>query len=159
MCLRNLSLRIQCGSLPRECVSMQFRVAAAWTRPVRGKSLAVLPKPRVSDHAKIAIEIGVHARRGNKWNQKREARSSNNRALPIHHHHHHPEHLRVSRWQCKRGVLGPRECLVCTRSPRSRGWSKLVVGANHAAASDRRGSGRLIHLAVHAAQVGSSSWS
>ena len=117
MCLRNLSLRIQCGSLPRECVSMQFRVAAAWTRPVRGKSLAVLPKPRVSDHAKIAIEIGVHARRGNKWNQKREARSSNNRALPIHHHHHHPEHLRVSRWQCKRGVLGPRECLVCTQIP------------------------------------------
>ena len=87
MCLRNLSLRIQCGSLPRESVSMQFRVAAAWTRPVRGKSLAVLPKPRASDHAKIAIEIGVNARRGNKWNQKREARSSNNRALPIHHHH------------------------------------------------------------------------
>ena len=92
------------------------RVAAAWTRPVCGKSLAVLPKPRVSGHAKIAIEIGVHARRGNKWNQKRSARSSNNRALPIH-HHHRPEHLRVSRWQCKRGVLGPRECLVCTQIP------------------------------------------
>ena len=80
------------------------RVAAAWTRPVCGKSLAVLPKPRVSDHAKIAIEIGVHARRGNKWNQKREARSSNNRALPIH-HHHRPEHLRVSRWQRKMTMM------------------------------------------------------